>query len=97
MWLALLLHTKKALGSNLGQRLSVWSLHVLLGFTGFFPYSQIMQHGNRLIDDSKLLVYVNMSVDCLFVSICEPCDELTTCLGCPLPLPVDAEIGPRNP
>ena len=62
----------------------------LHGFTpgtpGFFPHPRNMQSRGRLIGHSKLCVD-----DCL--SLCQPCDELATCPGCPPPLLVDAETG----
>ena len=49
----------------------------------------------RLIGQSKLPVGVRVN-GCLSVSTCQPCDELVTCPGCPLPLPQDAVIGSRK-
>ena len=76
-WLALLPHSKKVLGLNLSQDVSVWSLHVLpvsawvySMYSGFLPHPKNMLSGDRLIGDSKLPVGVNVSVDgCLSVYV----------------------------
>ena len=58
-WLVLLLHSKKVLGSNLSQDVSVWSLHIVrVGLLRVpqFPQSKnslISFSGGRLIGDSR--------------------------------------------
>ena len=56
-------HSKKVLGLNPSQDVSVWSLHVLhvsawvySGYSGFLPQSKNMPTGGRLIGHSKLPV-----------------------------------------
>ena len=69
-WLALSPHSKKVLGSILGQDVSVWNLHVLpvsvwvlSGYSDFLSQSEYMQAGVRQICHSKLPKGVNVSLD----------------------------------
>lgn len=74
-------------GSRIGE-LSVWSLHVLL-VSGWVP-SRFSSHRPKTcklgeLVTLKCLQLCECECTCLFVSKCQPCDELPFCPGCTSP------------
>jgi len=67
-WLAPSPHSKRVPGSTPGWGLSVWSLHVLPGYSGFLPPSENM-HVRLIGFSTKLSLGVSVSV-CGCLSLC---------------------------
>ena len=63
-----------------------------LGTPVFLPHPKNMQSGGRLIGHSKIFLRCECECGWLFVSVCQPCDELATCPGC-TPSPYEGKIG----
>ena len=98
MWLTLLPHGKKVLGSIPVQGVSASSLQVLL-CVSFSPASShslktCKLEVSLLICRFKIAFRFERKCRCFFFfSICQPCDELMTRPGCTPPLPKDSVIG----
>jgi len=97
-WLAPSPHSKMVPGSNPGWGLSVWSLYVLSGYSGFLPPSKNMPVW--LIGDSKLSLGVSVHGCESRLSLCGPVMDWRPVHGVRCLLPYDSCVRlqpPSNP